>query len=624
MRFKTNSFSALAGILSMVLFQLSCEEALDTIGEGVIAGEPFDTERVEFDVFAFNKKVTAVQTNKLPLYQLGTYNDPLFGRRQAQITSQLTFPGLRGNPGFGNFSQNSENSADDDDDENTINENETIKEVILYLPYQLVPTANSDRDADGVPDELESAEDAEDPNSDQDGDGLTDNEERIKGTDPFNPDTDGDGIGDAEDDVTIINSFAKKFALDSIYGSDDALNLPFNFKVERSTFFLRDLDPSSNFQEAQEYYSTQQFSPNFVSDVLFDGEVTISNEEYLFFEEDDPDTEETDESLLVKTRLNPGIRVALDPQFFQENILDKEGQSELLSQSNFNDFIRGLHFSITPLNGDILILFDISQANVTLTYEFDDYITNDVEGETVGAIEKVEREYTFNLLQNANNVTNGNAVNTFIDEPLPSQVNDNVDNGLNASRIYLKGGSGVYSEIQLFEENGGEQVINQIKSNNWIINEAKLVFNIDRDALDALGGTIEPPRLYLFNAETGAPLYNVATERTLSQTPLGQYLNYGGIIEKNSNNQGVNYTVRITEYINDIIVRDSTNAKLALVLTSNIGIEGVLSAQVGVDEVNLPVMNTINPLGTVLYGSNVEQENEDKKLKLELFYTEAN
>jgi hypothetical protein len=35
-------------------------------------------------------------------------------------------------------------------------------------------------------------------------------------------------------------------------------------------------------------------------------------------------------------------------------------------------------------------------------------------------------------------------------------------------------------------------------------------------------------------------------------------------------------------------------------------------------------MSTVSPLGTILYGSNVEAGEEAKKLKLEIFYTEAN
>ena len=69
MRFsKITKVSALVGTLLLLL--ASCEEELDTIGEGVVAGEPFSTGKVEYDVFTYNKGITAVQTNRLPLYQL--------------------------------------------------------------------------------------------------------------------------------------------------------------------------------------------------------------------------------------------------------------------------------------------------------------------------------------------------------------------------------------------------------------------------------------------------------------------------------------------------------------------------------------------------------------------------
>ena len=67
--------STLVGTLFLLI--ASCEDELDTIGEGVVGGEPFTTGKVEYDVFAYNKGITAVQTNRLPLYQLGTFTDPL-------------------------------------------------------------------------------------------------------------------------------------------------------------------------------------------------------------------------------------------------------------------------------------------------------------------------------------------------------------------------------------------------------------------------------------------------------------------------------------------------------------------------------------------------------------------
>ena len=461
------TISTLVGIF---LVMVSCEEDLTTLGEGVVGGEPFNTGKAVYDVFAYNKRVNAVQTNRLPIYQLGNFNDPIYGKRRASITSQVRFS-INPNTGtlnntFGDFSQATEDNSDNDESISTIPENETVKEVFLYLPYQQPPDSSRDSDGDGVDDAFDV--DPTDPNSDSDNDGLTDNTERVRGLNPLDPDTDGDGIGDADDDDTISNAFAKTYELDSIYGNIEA---PFRLKVERSTFFLRDLDPNTNFEEAQEYFSTQTFSPDFVSDVLFDGEVEIDNKEILFFNEDDPDTPDVDESLTVDNRLDPGIRVPLDPNFFQENILDKEGSSELLSQANFVEFFRGIHLSIDA-DDDIMLLLDLSRANITLTYEYDDYNNNNTTSDTSDDfIEQTERNLVFNLLQNNNGVISGNAVNTFESDGFPTEIADNLDTGENASRIYLKGGDGAMAEIQLFDEVDATPILEEIRSKNWIINE---------------------------------------------------------------------------------------------------------------------------------------------------------
>jgi hypothetical protein len=595
------------GILFVIPF-VSCEEDVTTIGNGVIDGDPFVTNKAVYDVFAFNKKIEAVQTNKLPVYQIGVFNDPIFGRTTASITSQVSLPGGTGNPTFGTYSQATENKADTDEIESTIEENETVTEVILYIPY--LRNNRADSDLDGVADEFDV--DPFDANSDSDGDGLTDNQERLAGSDPLNEDTDGDGILDAEDDSTLANRFPVKRDLDSIYGNREA---PFTFKVERSTFYLRDLDPNTNFLEAQEYYSSQEFSPSFVSDVLFEGPVQISDEQTLIFKEDDPDTEE-DESLEAPQVIEPGIRVPLDAAFFQENILNKEGKFELISDSNFKDFFRGIHMSITPITDDIMLLLDLRSASISIVYEYDQVIDGD--------IEKAERQFNLNLLTGQGNAPiQGNAVNTLLSDAYPPEVSDKLDTGVNADKIYLKGAAGSFTEIKLFDANNGEELINEIKSKNWIINEANLVFYIDRETLDAAGTVPEPPRLYLYNAENRNPLYNIVNENSVADTRFGIYLDYDGFLEED-NEQGIKYTVRITDHINNIIIRDSVNATLGLISTPDLRISGAARAMLaGSLEQSLPVATNLTPLSTILFGSSASVP-EDKKLKLELFYTETN
>ena len=623
----------LSGLFLVLGLLVSCEQDLTTVGSGVVGNEPFTTGKEVYDVFAYNKNIEAVQTNKLPIYQLGTYNDPIYGKTQASVTSQLFLSAA--NPSFGNLSQDKEDREGITDESiTTIQENETIKEVYLYIPFL---TNSLDSDGDGVVDEYDLEPD--NSSNDNDGDGVSNIVETASNTDPLDSssvDADRDGLNDGDGETIFADSFAEKVELDSIYingkNYDDVSKSPlpsFNLKVERSTFFLRDLDPNASFQEAQQYYSNQVFSPDFVTgDPLFEGVVEIIDEEILIPNEDDESTEDVDESQTF-TKLQPGIRVALDNEFFQNNILDKEGSSELLSQSNFTEFIRGLHFSIVDQEGnDVLVMFDLKSANITMTYSYDNYDTNgtidDTSDDNPNNI--LEKDFTFSFLSTVATGVSGNAVNTLITENYGPQVLQTLDNGENASRLYLKGGPGTYAEINLFEEDGGESVVEQIRSQNWVINEANLIFYIDRDQLDAAGSAIEPPRLYLYNTENKFPLINTLTEQTdlESSSLFGAYLNFDGIIEK-SNGKGVQYSVKITDHINNMVVRDSTNATLALTLTTNIQNWSIADAKVTNGEMELPTTSTVTPLGTILYGSNIQatDPNFDKRLKLEISYTKA-
>src|SRR5690606_35221743 len=170
-------------------------------------------------------------------------------------------------------------------------------------------------------------------------------------------------------------------------------------------------------------------------------------------------------------------------------------------------------------------------AYITINYEYDKVVD--------GTTKTANSSYRLNFLTQqigSNGVAgavSGIAVNTYINEAYPSQVADQMDTGGNASRIYLKGGAGSFAEIKLFDANNGEEILNNIQKKNWVINEANLVFYVDRNTLDAAGGTIEPPRIYLYDPRTNKPLYSykfdVAGETSLSSYPL-----YGGVLEKSA------------------------------------------------------------------------------------------
>ncbi len=551
-------------LLGGIAFFASCSDDVNTIGTDIIGDGNFETERVEFEVYAYNRNLTGVQTNGLPLYQLGVYNDPIYGRSEASIVSQLSLTNTR--PVFGASTQQREDEYANDNDPKTTPENETVTKVYLNIPF------------------FGNVADGETENNDS-------------GT-----------------------PVARKYDLDSIYGSKTA---EFHFKVEELTYYLRDLDPSSGFQEQQEYFSDKDFSSN-TGMVLYEDGVKISNLEELIYKEDDPDTPDEDESQEVETRLSPRIRVELEPAYFQQ-ILDKEGSSELMSNNNFKEFIKGLRFSASGFSDDALMLLDWNNANVEVEYEYDR-----VDTANNNEIVKGSSSFTLSLAAFSTDASSGartrrnNVANRIINEPYPAEIDEQLDNGANASRLYLKGGAGTVAELRLFDPKGSSEVLDGHKKRGWIINEANLTFYVDREKLDAYPEVREPSRIYVYNMDNDSIIADVELDYTVNQDKDLSRQIYGGILKK-EDDKGISYKIRLTEHVDRILNKNSTNVRLGLTLTANINNTRNISARGNVQDSVLvaPEASVITPLSTVLYGNNVGEEDKDKRLKLEIFYTEV-
>ena len=606
--YRLNHFGAVIALVLLVVFS-ACEKDTYTLGQSVIEGEPFNTNRIEYPIESIKQlKVDRVQTSQLPIFQLGNFNDPIFGTTNAQILTQVQLTEAK--PIFGRLSADTEGLEDLSGNNDTLNENETVVRARLYIPFQKVPAASQDSDSDGVQDAFDV--DPNDINSDSDGDGLTDNEERLRGTDPLNADTDGDGINDLDDESTASNSYAKRVALDSIYSFSESK--VYDLTVRHSDFFLRNHEPTSGFLDPSAYFSDDSSKfEDFLGVTLYQGRDTISEFQYIEYQIDDPDTEE-DESAFTdasKTK-DPGIYIDLDPQFFQTMILDKEGGSELLSRSNFKDHFRGIHLSLATDN-DIMMLFNLTSGYIEVDYTNDFWNTQGDSDESNDAIDTEERSFRLNLVSGGSfGITSGNAVNTWTAENSVSVV----DNQDFVERVYLKGGSGYLAQFQIPDE-----IIDEIKTNNWLVNEANIVFHVDQDVMQQYPQ--QPSRLYLFKEGSNLPVYDAMTETSEDETPLGIFLNYDGILQYDTEGEGSHYTVRLTDYLNHIVLRDSVNVPINVAVSANIGLPLTYAAKVSdSDEViSYPHMSAATPLGTVLYGSN-NSVPEDKRLELKIFYTE--
>jgi hypothetical protein len=208
--------------------------------------------------------------------------------------------------------------------------------------------------------------------------------------------------------------------------------------------------------------------------------------------------------------------------------------------------------------------------------------------------------------------------------------------------IYTKTNSpnGISDELDdlrypLINQNPG-QIYHSIK-NRWMVNEANLVFYIAKDKMSNLS-TIEPSRILLYDLTNKRALFDYAIDNSsIGSFPKFNKIVFGGIIlndtgkilkQKNDDgvfvNKGTKYKIKITNHLRNLIKNDSTNVRLGLSVTediSTIGFSKLRNPNTNIDRA--PKMSVLSPLGTILYGTHPSVP-EEKKLKLEVYYTKPN
>ena len=594
-------------ILVIILSELSCTKEYNSIGTEILKSDTFETSLENIPVFASQKLIQPFKSNGLNSYQLGQINDNIFGKIEASFITQLTLS--QPNPYFGKWDSESEINGDSNNIK-VIEENETVNNVVLEIPFF---NNTFDSDGDGVIDLYDV--DSNDIYSDSDGDGVSDIVERSNGTDPLNPDTDGDGINDNEDTESINpNSGATVYDVDSLIGN---INASFKIKIEELDYYLRDYDPTNNFESFQKYYSDDHFIKNFSKETLFDDNIEIDTNEVVIYNEDDPYTNDVDESTTVKERLSPRLKIPLDNAFFQDKILNKEGSIDLSNPDNFNLFFKGLIISSYNFSDDLLMILDYSNSKIKINYDYDVYNDNGTaDDNSDDSVVKENKDFEILL--------SGNQLNLFNKDNNSQEILDNVNSSENLSKGYLKGGEGVMLELDLFTENNGENILNEIRAKGWLINEANLTVYVDQTTINSYGGLIEPARLYLYNIENQTPLIDYFIDNSTGNKESDKKINHDGLLEYQSDKKGLKYKIRISEHIKNIVRNDSISPKLGLVVTSSIENTQNLDLRENYSLGTIPISSAINPLGTVIYGPNPESENFEKRLRLEIYYTEIN
>jgi len=536
-----------AAILFFIISIVSCQEDFNTIGSDIIGdGSLLSQLDNTKTVVAYSRKLAPVQTNIIPVSQLGVFNDGTFGKSSISFLTQLQME--TPNVIFGD----------------SIGHEITLDSVMLYIPY-------------------------------------------------YNQNTTEDGV--------------TSYTLDSVYGAS-----PINININESNYFLRDLDPSSNFQDAQLYYSNEAtlFEANLLQNELAT-EITDfipSSEGYEIINRDTS----TDGSTQIDTTIiAPGIRVALSNDYFQEKILGKEGAPELSNDNNFKDYFRGLYFKVNSDTEDgNLLIFNPELATITLYYNF---LRADVDSSGDPVLDDDGNAVIDTIYNNYILRFGGINLNVFDNELTPdiaaAIANPNTLEG--DETLYLRGGDGIMTVINLFGEdvdsNGIADELEVLRDQEWIIDDARLKFYIDQNKVT--GGNTEPERISIYNINNSTVLADYFLDPTSSNLPADAITNHLGKIERDTDNNGVSYTINLTHHISNLINKDSTNVSLGLMTSQNVLLNGFQKLDTLLNpNQELPTIkavqrsSVISHEGTVLYGNNTL--NEDKKLVLEIYYTEPN
>jgi hypothetical protein len=403
--------------------------------------------------------------------------------------------------------------------------------------------------------------------------------------------------------------------------------------------------------EQQNYFSDQKgdielVTPNTTPSRLNNSTITSQNDDFEFSPAQIKFFKTNASGVLlspleVRERLLPGIYMDLDKPTFKSAII-QAGAANLADNNVFKNYFRGLYFKVTPHadapNGAALSMLNFAQGKIVIVYKDAKSTTDAVLIRKTMTLNM--KGFSVNLLENANNTTNG---------AYATAISNNVaDTPEGDSRLYVKGGAGAMSVIDLFggrTNDDPQNPLNIMRQENWLINEANLVFNIDNTAsgLGANDISLEPNRIFLFDLNNQRPLIDYYTDSSTFFDPKFNKLIHSGIIRKASaSERGTQYKIRITNHIRNLIryggtnvSQDSTNVKLGLVVTESIN--AVVNGRIknpfpyyqtnivtGLPELkttkNVPLMSVANPLGTVLYGSSSDVPN-DLRLKLEIVYT---
>lgn len=599
---------------------LSCDQDFNTVGADLVGDEHFDFDSYNPSLKAYSIRTNEVQTNNLPINPLGFYKNPFFGTTGANFVTQVSLVNTQ--PKFGT--------------------NVQVENVTLYVPYfSGVESVNEDGSKVYSLDSIYGSKDSKiklsvyengyvlnnfDPNTDYQNSQRYYNDGTTNGNNvPIDFDNlkrGHDGAGNSVQGGTRLND-----------SPDVAQNDQFSFKKEEIVIYKTKFNTTTLVQE-------------YVDDA---GNVL-------------PPADQTNPAKwVVKERLAPGMYLTLNKEFFKKKVLEAS-KSDLFNTSKFREYFKGLFFKTELVGAEgAMAMLNFNNARLNINYSSVD------DGAVAGTL-ATSKAYTLALgtnsggitvsLQNfayADNLPSGGGYNTGLSDA--ANTVGSATFGQN-NKLYVKGGKGSVVYMDVFGDadvlgkdglpytnpttgqpgNGVPDELDQLRLKGWLINDAYLEFYVDQTIMSG-ADQVAPERLYLFDATNQRVLFDYSVDATTSSNSKRNKLNFSGILQRDVDKKAKKYKINITQHITNLINSTGDNAaknvRLGLCVTESIAITSNYfyknpldlnnTPTVTTDDIKFfPVASVLAQQGVVLYGTNPDSANADKKLKLTIHYTKPN
>ncbi|HWS59430.1 MAG TPA: DUF4270 domain-containing protein [Flavobacterium sp.] len=423
------------------------------------------------------------------------------------------------------------------------------------------------------------------------------------------------------DSTVAITSAGNTYVLDSIYGKKLA---KIKLSVYESGRYMGTQDGKS-----QTFYTNQNAEFDnlkipYLGNRLNDDADKAQNDEF-FFNPKQNTLKTTDATgNVTRTYSAPSMRLKLNTTFFKDKILNAPAGS-LVNNDVFINYFKGLYFKVEQSGADkgSLAMINFRKGTITIKYKEDSSTT---------PVTRVEKSLVLNML---------GATASLLEKSNPNAdyetATSNPNRVLGDQKLYLKGGEGSLAVLELFEkkdligydENGNltgpnevSDELDKIRKEGWLINDANLVFHIDTKTMK---DSYEPGRIYLYDYANNTTVLDYYLGASTANKNTSKYL-FGGYLTKDATTKrGVTYKINVTNHIRNLVKNaDAKNVKLGVVVTEDMNVADFKMLKTGNAFISqAPKASVMNPLGTILYGSNLPDtdENYSKRLQLEIYYT---